>query len=163
MVRIQPPQPSLCSNPEYLLRQLHISVENAPAGVDSDSIAKAINSVGQLIAVEGQEITIRFVGPAHIANLHAEFKGKPGPTNILTFGTPSGGDIAICPKIAAEDAAIRGWDLRCELIYLAVHGTLHALGFHHAESDSTHRMRNLERQALDLLNIDPAPLGLDGK
>ena len=60
---------------------------------------------GNRIALrEIREIRVRFVSPAQIANLHAEFKGQPGPTNILTFASPSGGDIAICPHIAAEDA-----------------------------------------------------------
>lgn len=142
---------------------MRIRVENAPAGVDPDSIAAAVTSAGQLIVEGDQEIFVRFVSPAQIANMHAEFKGKHGPTNILTFASPLGGDIAICPQIAAEDAVVRGWNLEFELIYLAVHGTLHALGYSHAESSFAHRMRNLEHQVLNSLNIDSSPLGPAGK
>ena len=146
---------------QFLVR-MRVSVENTPAEIEFDSIAEAVNAAGNLIASGVQELRVRFVPLAQIANLQSEFKSLPGPTNILTFVSPSGADIAICPHIAAEDATVRGWDLRCELAYLAIHGTLHAFGFDHDESGCAERMRELESEALASLGIDPPPLGLTG-
>ena len=137
---------------------MRVSVENTPAEIESDSIAKAVNAAGNLIASDIQEFHVKFVTPTQIAKLQFEFKGRPGPTNILTFVSPSCADIAICPHIAAEDAVVRGWDLECELAYLAIHGALHAFGFDHDESAGAERMRELEFQALASLGIDPLPL-----
>ena len=141
------------------LFRMRVSVENTPAEIGSDSIAKAVNAAGNLIASDVREFRVKFVTPKQIANLQFEFKGQPGPTNILTFVSPTGADIAICPQIAAEDAVARGWSLECELAYLAVHGALHALGFDHDESSGAERMRELELQALASFGIDPLPLG----
>ncbi len=107
-------------------------------------------------------VIIRFMSCAQISRLVHEHKGKRGPTNILTFRGDSNGDsadIAICPAIAAEDAQVRGWSTENELIYLVIHGTLHALGFDHSEPREARRMRALECQILTDTGIDPAPLG----
>ena len=139
---------------------MSISVENTPIGIAIDSIAEAVNAAILLIGADDRELRVRFVTPAQIADLQFEFKGQCGPTNILTFASPSGADIAICPQIAAEDAAVRGWDLESELAYLAVHGALHAFGFDHANADEAGKMREIELQLLASLGIDPLPLGL---
>ena len=139
---------------------MSVSVENAPIGIAIDSIAEAVNAVVLLIGADDRELRVRFVTPAQIADLQFQFKGQCGPTNILTFASPSGADIAICPQIAAEDAVVRGWNLECELTYLAVHGTLHASGFDHANPNEAEKMRDLESQILMSLGIDPLPLGL---
>lgn len=93
-----------------------------------------------------------------MAHLHENFKGETGPTNVLTFTDNGSAEIAICPQVAAADAGIRGWDKDSELIYLCVHGSLHALGYGHDCPADAERMRKLEIGILSGLGIDASAL-----
>jgi probable rRNA maturation factor len=84
----------------------------------------AFGSVG---VVDGH-VAIEYVGPDRIASLNAEFRGKAGPTDVLSFpidadGPAAGprelGDIVICPAHTA--------DLREAVL----HGALHLTGMDH--------------------------------
>lgn len=86
--------------------------------------------------IEDGHLAVEFVSPARIAELNAEYRGKEGPTDVLSFpideaaplaasdGLPRElGDIVVCPAHTV--------DLR-EAI---VHGTLHLLGMDHETDD----------------------------
>jgi probable rRNA maturation factor len=86
--------------------------------------------------IEDGHLAVEFVSPERIAQLNAEYRGKEGPTDVLSFpideagplGASDGmprelGDIVICP--------LHTVDLR-EAI---VHGTLHLLGMDHETDD----------------------------
>jgi probable rRNA maturation factor len=95
--------------------------------------------------VHDGHVAIEFVSPERIAELNAEYRGKSGPTDVLSFpidgtepledGVPRElGDIVICPPHTA--------DLR-EAI---VHGTLHLTGMDHETDDG--EMLALQRELL---------------
>ncbi len=83
--------------------------------------------------VEEGHVAIEFVDAGRIAQLNAEYRGKRGPTDVLSFpvdeampmdGTPRElGDVVICPD-HTEDL--------CEAI---VHGVLHLVGMDHERDD----------------------------
>jgi probable rRNA maturation factor len=83
--------------------------------------------------IEEGHVAIEYVDPRRIAQLNAEHRGKPAPTDVLSFpidgavchdGVPCElGDVVICPEHTA--------DLR-EAI---VHGVLHLVGMDH-ETDN---------------------------
>jgi probable rRNA maturation factor len=84
----------------------------------------AFGSVG----VDDGHVAIEYVGPDRIAALNHEFRGKTGPTDVLSFpidadGPAAGprelGDIVICPEHTA--------DLREAVL----HGALHLTGMDH--------------------------------
>lgn len=60
---------------------------------------------------------------------------------------PLGEVVISCPQ-AARQAAASGRSVAGELRLLVVHGTLHLIGYDHAEPDETRRMQSLERAAL---------------
>jgi probable rRNA maturation factor len=104
-------------------------------------VAIALASAG----VDDGHLAIEFVAPARIAELNEAFRGKPGPTDVLSFPidgdeeVPDGvprelGDIVICPPHTA--------DLR-EAI---VHGALHLMGMDHETDDG--EMLVLQRELL---------------
>ena len=134
---------------------MRLTFENTPPDFPQALVAKAIGHV-ERSNKPLQNLSVRFVVPAEMTTLHESFKGQPGPTNVLTFA--DSGEIAICPMIAAKDARIRGWDEMTELIYLCVHGSLHALGFDHKCQSEAARMRDYEIRALSELGIDTSPL-----
>jgi probable rRNA maturation factor len=84
----------------------------------------AFGSVG----VDDGHVAIEYVGPDRIASLNEEFRGKPGPTDVLSFPIDGGGpaagprelgDIVICPEHTA--------DVREAVL----HGALHLTGMDH--------------------------------
>jgi probable rRNA maturation factor len=91
------------------------------------------NLAGAAAGVQDGHVAIEFVDSERIAQLNAEHRDKPAPTDVLSFpidgieavgGVPRElGDIVICPEHTA--------DVR-EAI---VHGTLHLLGMDHEADD----------------------------
>jgi probable rRNA maturation factor len=90
------------------------------------------------------------VSDAEIARMNQRFRGKHGPTDVLSFPAGEGrngkralpaevkghlGDIAISPETARRNARRYGRTLRDELRILILHGALHLLGYDH-ETDS---------------------------
>jgi len=104
------------------------------------------------------ELTLTFVDTDEIAALNAEYMGKQGPTDVLSFpldalgdAAPEGlllGDVVVCPAVAAQQYGEHAGTLDDELALLVVHGVLHVLGHDHAEADEAEEMRALELQLL---------------
>jgi probable rRNA maturation factor len=95
--------------------------------------------------VHAGHLAIEFVGPERIAELNGSFRGRPQPTDVLSFPVdgdgPLGGpvarelgDVIVCPQHAR--------DVR-EAI---VHGVLHLVGFDHETDDG--EMLALQRELL---------------
>ncbi len=79
-------------------------------------------------------ITILLTDNNGIQDLNSRFRNKPSPTDVLTFPAPDTmesyiGDIAISIPFAQEQALNRKLKLAEEVQILAIHGTLHLLGF----------------------------------
>jgi probable rRNA maturation factor len=94
--------------------------------------ARALATAG----IEDGHLAVEFVSPERIAQLNAEYRGKDGPTDVLSFpideteplaesdGMPRElGDIVICPAHTVD------------LGEAIVHGALHLLGMDH-ETDN---------------------------
>ena len=135
-----------------LLPPIQLVFEGVPPDLETHRIAGAIKSTAMPNG-EKLEASVRFVPPCEMSQLH-RFKGGDGPTNVLAFVDGSSADIAICMQVAKEDATARGWDLHSELIYLCIHGCLHALGFDHGDVAGATEMERLERQILANLGKD---------
>lgn len=114
-----------------------------------------------------------------IAALNTEFRGKPVPTNVLSWpseeraaeeagGIPDLpepgdaedpgelGDIAIAYETCMREATDQGKDPREHVTHLMVHGILHLLGYDHIDDADAAVMENLETRILAGLGIpDP--------
>ena len=106
------------------------------------------------------DITVLVAGPDHIRQLNRDFRNVDRVTDVLTFpsregealpGSPDGylGDIMICRSRALEQAAEYGHSLSRELAFLAVHGTLHILGYDHMNEAEERIMRTRQRTILE--------------
>jgi probable rRNA maturation factor len=113
----------------------------APARIEQLA-AVALASAG----VYDGHLAVTFVHADRIAELNAEFRGKQGPTDVLSFpidGTEDApgprelGDVVICPEYTVD------------LEEAVVHGVLHLVGMDH-ESD-TGEMLALQDQVLTWL------------
>jgi len=110
-----------------------------------------IYAVGAYIARVDQE-----VAPAEITALNHRYRGKDGPTNVLSFpyeGIPGVatellGDIVICAPVVASEAVAQHKPLDAHWAHIVVHGVLHLLGFDHQHDDHAHQMETREAELL---------------
>lgn len=133
------------------------------AGIERAALA-ALAASGVTIR-PGAELAVLLADDATIAGLNARWRGKPQPTNVLSFpaATPEAlaqspmiGDIALAYETCAGEAVAEGKSLSDHLAHLVVHGTLHLAGYDHEQDAEAERMEALERQVLAGLGIaDP--------
>ncbi len=105
--------------------------------LDVDEAALTALAERTLVA-EGRdvgELSVSFVTPEEIAELHEQYAGEPGSTDVLSF--PLGedgllGDVIVCPDEAQRNNPD---DSVGELRLLVVHGILHLLGYDHEEEE----------------------------
>lgn len=98
---------------------------------------------------------------ASIAELNQQFRGKPGPTNVLSFPPAAGapeenflGDIAIAAETTAQEAEFQGKSFGNHAAHLVVHGFLHLLGYDHMQPEDAEAMEARERAILATLGIE---------
>jgi probable rRNA maturation factor len=96
-------------------------------------------------------VTVCLVSDAAIARLNRRYRGKPGPTDVLSFPSRPrrraeayAGDIAISPSAARRNARRLARTLPRELRVLILHGMLHLAGYDH-ETDRG-EMDRIERR-----------------
>ena len=132
-------------------------------------LARFLASVRHELKLGRRELNVCFVDDREIARLNRRFRGKPKPTDVLSFpsnGTAEGnragdlsfahdkrflGDIAISPRVARRNAKRFGRTLDEELRVLMLHGVLHLMGYDH-EADSG-EMEQLEARLRTKLGL----------
>ncbi len=110
------------------------------------------------------ELSMLFVDEEAMAQLNQRFRGKEGPTDVLSFpldepGDDSPwqapsllGDVVICPTVARRNAAEHRRSYEDELALLVVHGTLHLLGMDHLDDEQAAAMEAREQALLARLH-----------
>jgi probable rRNA maturation factor len=108
------------------------------------------------------ELGIRVVGSQESRALNERWRGRPQPTNVLSFPAARSlrgkqlGDLVVCAPVVAREAREQGKALREHWAHMIVHGTLHLLGFEHERAADAKRMEGRERALLARLGIaDP--------
>lgn len=106
-------------------------------------------------------VTLLLTDDETVAALNERFRGKAGPTNVLSFPAPDNpedhlGDIALAYGVCAREAAEQGKPLAHHLQHLVAHGVLHLLGYDHLTEAEAEEMEALERRILAGLGVpDP--------
>ncbi len=120
------------------------------------------------------DITVLACDDARIAALNADFRGKPVPTNVLSWPSDERaaavagemplppdpvmdaelGDIAIAYDTCLREAEAAGSQFIHHSVHLLVHGTLHLLGFDHERDLDATLMEGLEVEILGKMGID---------
>jgi probable rRNA maturation factor len=128
---------------------------------------------------DGFQVSLMGCDDDRIASLNAGFRGKPRPTNVLSWPSEdrsaevvgavpespapgdaedpeSLGDIAIAYDTCQREAAEQGKTMADHVTHLIVHGTLHLLGYDHVEDADAAVMEALEVRILASLGVsDP--------
>lgn len=142
------------------------------------SAARALWAEMGLPAV-GLTVCILGADDGRIAVLNADFRGKPQPTNVLSWpatdvappgpgqappppeaGDPDDptelGDIALAYDTCAREAAEQAKSLADHVTHLIVHGLLHLMGYDHIDDADAALMEAIETRTLARMGIaDP--------
>ncbi|NHB75378.1 rRNA maturation RNase YbeY [Rhodobacter calidifons] len=144
----------------------------------AESAARAALA-GLGLPMAGFAISVLGCDDARIAALNADFRGRPVPTNVLSWPSEERGadsvgeaptlpepgdvedpeplgDIAIAWETCAREAGEQGKPMADHVTHLIVHATLHLLGYDHIEDEDAALMEALEVRILASLGVsDP--------
>lgn len=120
------------------------------------------------------EVSLLACDDARVATLNAAFRGKPQPTNVLSWpsaergadadgavplapeGDPELGDIALAYETCEREAAEQNKLFEQHILHLIVHGMLHLLGYDHVRNGDGDLMESTETAILQSLGVpDP--------
>lgn len=142
---------------------------------------RAVSATLTALELPLEQYTLCVMGcdDSRIATLNAEFRGKPKPTNVLSWpaedlapeaegeepflpgeGDPEDplplGDIALAYETCAREAEEAEKPMADHVTHLVIHGLLHCLGYDHIRDGDAERMEALEVQILASLGLpDP--------
>lgn len=129
------------------------------------------SGIGEAIrVVEGPdeaEVSLTLVDNERIHALNRDYRGVDRPTDVLSFALQEEteepeivdfeddllGDIIISVERARAQAEEYGHSLERELVYLAVHGTLHLLGYDHETEEEKAEMRHQEETVMNRIGL----------
>jgi probable rRNA maturation factor len=122
-------------------------------GGSTASVRRAVLAVLEAEGASDREVSVLLTDDREIHALNRDYRKKDAPTDVLAFAFDEGpgprtgvlGDVIISVERAKIQAKSRRVDLESELELLAVHGTLHLLGYDHAEPEEARRMRSRTR------------------
>jgi probable rRNA maturation factor len=128
-----------------------------------DGLANALAAAAAAEGVAGL-VSLLLGDDAALAAMNKQFRGKEGPTNVLSFPpTEAGeggegflGDIALAVETIAMEAEFQGKPFDDHAAHLVVHGFLHLLGYDHANEADAEAMEARERAILASVGVaDP--------
>lgn len=146
------------------------------SAVDLEGLANAAaTATFEHLGLRGFEVSLLGCNDARIADLNADFRGKPTPTNVLSWPSdergadtdggqplppdpsdPELGDIAIAYDTCAQEAETTGKSLADHTTHLVIHGILHLLGYDHDRDLDATLMEGLESRILGNMGVaDP--------
>lgn len=117
---------------------------------------------------EEAEVSLTLVDDPRIHELNREYRGVDRPTDVLSFALQEEaedepeimdfedeilGDIIISVERARAQAEEYGHSFERELVYLAVHGTLHLLGYNHEVEEDKVEMRRQEETVMNQIGL----------
>jgi probable rRNA maturation factor len=124
-------------------------------GLTQTKLAEFVAEVCKQIKLAGI-VTVLVTSSKEMRALNRRFRGKPQPTDVLSFPGPAfvegfAGDIAVSADIAGQNARELGHSTAAEVKILALHGILHLAGYDH-ESDQGD-MKRIEQRLRRKLSL----------
>lgn len=135
---------------------------SAPVPSDKDIRHWILSALHGQTTLHEVEISVRLVDREEMSQLNETYRGKKGPTNVLSFpadlppelALPLLGDIVICAPVVVAEAAEQGKSASAHWAHMTVHGTLHLLGYDHVEEEDAVSMEALESTILSQMDYD---------
>ncbi len=145
-----------------MMNQFHVNV-NVEVSVEEKWVAAIQQAVVATFEHEdvlpNAEVTVLLADDRRLKDLNQEYMGSERATDVLSF--PAGdpmpgvdhylGDIAISIPMASYQAGEAGHTVSDELRLLAVHATLHLLGYDHATPEEERQMWSIQEKIISSL------------
>jgi probable rRNA maturation factor len=129
--------------------------------INEAEFSNTLQGVLDELNVSDSELLVRFVDKPEIQHLNKTYRHQDKTTNVLSF--PSDlpieieeailGDVVICVEVVTKEAQAQGKTFENHLLHMAIHGTLHLLGFDHIEESDAEKMEALEVKILEKMQI----------
>ena len=127
--------------------QYAYSVDDVPGPEAFHTWAEAATGPGSQA-----ELVVRIVDELESAELNQTYRGKPAPTNVLSFPfeapphikTDLLGDVVICAPVVVQEAREQGKSAFSHWAHMVVHGILHLRGYDHETETDAAVMEALE-------------------
>jgi probable rRNA maturation factor len=126
-----------------------------------DSAAVVERAASAALGAVAGDVVVLLTDDDAVRDLNARFRGRDGPTNVLSFPAaesafPHLGDLVLAHGVCAAEAEAQGKSLADHLAHLIVHGVLHLLGRDHEAEAEAEEMEAEERSILASLGVaDP--------
>lgn len=149
--------------------EINVTSHREPEPLDPAGFVRLAEFV--LLAEEAPvncELSIALVDLEEMTQLNGEYRGKEGPTDVLSFECDDPcavgsadqpvmlGDVIIAPDVAVAQAEEYGHTVEEELNLLLVHGILHLLGYDHIDDADAVAMQDRERVVLSAWTTESA-------
>lgn len=140
--------------PAAVALEVRVTHDGLRVPVAAARLADAVRHVLRAEGVRSAAVSVTLLSAPAMARLNRRHLAHAGATDVISFGLAPApgagvvGDIYLCPAVARRNAAAARCGVREELLRLAVHGTLHVLGWDHpvdAARESSLMWRRQER------------------
>ena len=139
--------------------EIEVTRQADPGDCDERRIREATELALRRHSCCKAQLSIALVDDAEIARLNAQFLGRTGPTDVLSFDLAEAhrqeldGQIVVSVETARRQAQQRGHSVEAESILYSLHGTLHQLGYDDAKAEDAERMHRVEDALLTELGF----------
>jgi len=113
-----------------------VIMESKAGEVSAKALERFVGVVRREARLQG-EVNVLLAGDRKIRDLNRRFRHKDKTTDVLSFPSTNGGDIAISMPMAKASARALGHELADEIKILILHGALHLKGHDHETDDGT--------------------------
>ncbi|MDD2430425.1 MAG: rRNA maturation RNase YbeY [Firmicutes bacterium] len=125
---------------------------------------KAMNIASDLHSLDDCKVSIVLIDNQRIQRINMDYRKIDRPTDVISFALNDSeseyawekeelGDIFISVEKALSQSEEYGHSFERELVYLAVHGLLHLLGFDHLEETDKKVMRKEEENIMKHIGL----------
>jgi probable rRNA maturation factor len=133
------------------------------SGIDLFALRDFLNYSLQALQLPFSELSVRLTTDARIRQLNKHYRGQDRATDVLSFGmreyeeaemelppdTGLLGDLVISVPAIRRQAAEHGATVMDELLFIALHGFLHLMGYDHNTEVNALRMEVMQRVLLN--------------
>ena len=140
---------------------IHLQNESSQSHqIDLDLLVLAIQTTLDKFQKSDVDLTLRLTDDHEMQALNHRFRGINATTDVLSFnqdfidpdtGIYYLGDLIISVDRASQQASENQHTLTEECVFLAIHGTLHLLGYNHEEPEQKAIMWRLQDQIFECI------------
>lgn len=135
--------------------------------IDASRLTAVVESTLQLCGITDAELTLVVTSDEAVRLLNRRYRSIDAPTDVLSFVAETGsddfilppdvtpylGDVIISAPTAIKQATRIGHAAAEEILFLAIHGTLHLLGFDHLTPTEKAEMWQKQNEILHLNHL----------